>query len=98
MNNQNMNNITACTNESHEIAINITRKAFVGLARQGMLFHQGTESFMRNPAAVACTYTFFASLLARSLTPKEPNRAPPTKHASLEYIPILVLPFYHFRL
>lgn len=41
MNNQNMNNITACTNESHEIAINITRKAFVGLARQGMLFHQG---------------------------------------------------------
>lgn len=30
MNNQNMNNITAATNESHEIAINITRKAFVG--------------------------------------------------------------------
>ena len=41
MNNQNMNNITAATNESHEIAINITRKAFIGLARQGMLFHQG---------------------------------------------------------
>lgn len=41
MNNQNMNNITAATHESHEIAINITRKAFVGLARQGMLFHQG---------------------------------------------------------
>ena len=41
MNNQNMNNITAATNESHEISINITGKAFVGLARQGMLCHQG---------------------------------------------------------
>ena len=41
MNNQNMNNITAAANESHEIAINITSKAFEGLARQGMLCHQG---------------------------------------------------------
>lgn len=35
MNNQNMNNITAATNESHEIAINITRKAFVGSGPSG---------------------------------------------------------------
>ena len=41
MNNQNMNNITACTNESHEISINITSKAFAGLARQEMLCNQG---------------------------------------------------------
>ncbi len=34
MNNQNMNNITACTNESHEISINITGKAFNKTSRK----------------------------------------------------------------
>ena len=53
MNNQNMNNITACTNESHEISINITGKAFVGLARQGMLCHQGVSEECDDALAAA---------------------------------------------
>ena len=37
----------------HEIHINITRKAFDGLARQGMLFQQGVHELCDNALAAA---------------------------------------------
>ena len=43
----------AASPERHEIHINITRKAFDGLARQGMLFQQGIHEGSDNALAAA---------------------------------------------
>lgn len=43
----------AASPERHEIRINITRKAFDGLARQGMLFQQGVHEGCDNALAAA---------------------------------------------
>ncbi|HJA25459.1 MAG TPA: ATP-binding protein [Candidatus Fournierella merdigallinarum] len=43
----------AASTERHEIRINITRKAFDGLARQGMLFQQGVNELCDNALAAA---------------------------------------------
>ena len=56
MNDMISNSITSSAGNSsdrHEIDINITRKAFDGLARQGMLFHQGLHELCDNALAAA---------------------------------------------
>jgi hypothetical protein len=44
-------------------------------------------------AAAVCTYTFFASLLASSLKPSEPNTTPPTNTAMFFTAFIQNIPF-----